>query len=297
MAFRLLPRQTIEGPRFILAIGSISGSSLIQPLTSCSSVSRFWGGRRGRCPFNSRADCAGRTEVSPASSSFPSIRISSTDSIAPWILVRNGSVVLTEPRWHHTRCTRIFRQRRRSASQTAAVSRCACSIPVLVTIGEEAPSMATTGWCPIAVRKNSRSFSAVGLSENEILSGYRKHRTIYLTVAAFVTLVILAAMAFDLRHRVRLDRSQEALKELNQEISKQNARFDVALTNMPNGLSMFDADGKLLVWNSRYVEIYGMLPDVVSQGRQHQCDCRAPQAGRQSGYGCLTHTSVNFGRR
>jgi diguanylate cyclase (GGDEF)-like protein/PAS domain S-box-containing protein len=107
---------------------------------------------------------------------------------------------------------------------------------------------------------------AIGLSENELLSGYRKHRTIYLTVAAFVTLVILAAMAFDLRHRARLDRSQEALKELNQEISKQNARFDVALTNMPSGLSMFDADGKLLVWNNRYIEIYGMSPDVVRQG-------------------------------
>ncbi len=107
---------------------------------------------------------------------------------------------------------------------------------------------------------------AVGLSEIELLRGYRKHRTIYLTVAAFVSFVILAAMAFDLRHRARLDRSQEALKGLNQEISRQNARFDVALTNMPNGLSMFDADGKLLVWNSRYIEIYGMLPDVVSQG-------------------------------
>jgi len=107
---------------------------------------------------------------------------------------------------------------------------------------------------------------SVGLAENDILSEYQKHRTIYLTVASIVTLVILIAIAFNLRHQVKLDRSQETLKQLNEEISTQNLRFDAALSNMPNGLSMFDADGKLLVWNDRYVEIYGMAPDVVGRG-------------------------------
>jgi diguanylate cyclase (GGDEF)-like protein len=107
---------------------------------------------------------------------------------------------------------------------------------------------------------------SVGLAENEVLSSYQKHRTIYLTVAAIVTLVILIAVAFNLHHQVKLNRSQVTLKELNEEISKQNLRFDAALTNMPNGISMFDADGKLLVWNDRYVNIYGMSPDAVRQG-------------------------------
>jgi diguanylate cyclase (GGDEF)-like protein/PAS domain S-box-containing protein len=107
---------------------------------------------------------------------------------------------------------------------------------------------------------------SIGLAENDIFSGYQKHRTIYLTVASIVTLVILIAIAFNVRHQMKLDRSQETLKELNEEISKQNLRFDAALSNMPNGLSMFDADGKLLVWNERYVEIYGMAPDVVRRG-------------------------------
>jgi PAS domain S-box-containing protein len=79
-------------------------------------------------------------------------------------------------------------------------------------------------------------------------------------------LVILIAIAFKQRHQVKLDRSQETLKELNEEISKQNLRFDAALTNMPTGISMFDADGRLLVWNDRYVQIYGMAPDVVWRG-------------------------------
>jgi Cache domain len=61
---------------------------------------------------------------------------------------------------------------------------------------------------------------SVGLAENEILSEYRKHRTIYFAVASVVTMVILIAMAYNLRHQVQLDRSQATLKELNEEVSK-----------------------------------------------------------------------------
>jgi diguanylate cyclase (GGDEF)-like protein/PAS domain S-box-containing protein len=107
---------------------------------------------------------------------------------------------------------------------------------------------------------------AVGLAENEILSGYRRHRAIYFAAASIVNFLILIAMAFSLRQQASRDRSQETLKELNEEISKQNVWLDAALTNMPNGLSMFDADGKLLVWNHCYVKIYGMSPDVIRQG-------------------------------
>ena len=107
---------------------------------------------------------------------------------------------------------------------------------------------------------------AVGLAEDDILSGYRKHRTIYVAAASVVTLLILIAMAFNLRHQVKLDRNRQMLKQLNEDVSKQNVWLDAALTNMPGGLSMFNADGTLLVWNNRYVEIYGMSPDVVRQG-------------------------------
>jgi len=107
---------------------------------------------------------------------------------------------------------------------------------------------------------------SVGLAEDDILSGYRKHRTLYVAAASAVTLLILIAMAFNLRHQVKLDRNGRMLKRLNEDISKQNVWFDAALTNMPGGLSMFDADGKLLIWNNRYVEIYQMPPDIVRQG-------------------------------
>ena len=45
-----------------------------------------------------------------------------------------------------------------------------------------------------------------------------------------------------------------------------NARFDAALSNMPNGLSMFDANGKLLISNSRYREMYDLTEEQVKPG-------------------------------
>jgi hypothetical protein len=62
---------------------------------------------------------------------------------------------------------------------------------------------------------------AVGLAESNILRDYERHRTAYLVAAEIITLVILIAMAFSIRYQLKLDRSQENLKQLNAEISTQ----------------------------------------------------------------------------
>jgi diguanylate cyclase (GGDEF)-like protein/PAS domain S-box-containing protein len=107
---------------------------------------------------------------------------------------------------------------------------------------------------------------AVGLAEKDGLSGYWKHRTTYFMAAAVISFVVLIAMAFTIRHQAMLDDSHARLKLLNEEISEQNVRFDAALANMSNGISMFDADGKLMVWNDQYVKIYGMAPELIRRG-------------------------------
>ena len=106
----------------------------------------------------------------------------------------------------------------------------------------------------------------VGLSEDSILSEYRQHRAAYVVIASIVTLVVLIGIGFAIRYQIRLDRSQRALRQLNEEISRQNVRFDAALTNMSSGLAMFDAEGRLTVWNERYEAIYQMPPELARQG-------------------------------
>ena len=47
---------------------------------------------------------------------------------------------------------------------------------------------------------------------------------------------------------------------------EQNRRFDAALENMSQGLCMFDAGKQLMVWNKRYLEIFGLMPDQLQVG-------------------------------
>jgi signal transduction histidine kinase len=66
----------------------------------------------------------------------------------------------------------------------------------------------------------------------------------------------------------RSDITELKLREIEMlRISKQlharNLHFDTALTNMVQGLCMFDKDQKLIVVNKRYLEIYGFSSDVV----------------------------------
>ena len=46
----------------------------------------------------------------------------------------------------------------------------------------------------------------------------------------------------------------------------QNMRFDAALSNMSQGLVMFEADARLAICNQRYVQMYSLHSDVVRPG-------------------------------
>jgi signal transduction histidine kinase len=53
---------------------------------------------------------------------------------------------------------------------------------------------------------------------------------------------------------------------ISQQLHARSMQFDLALTNMIQGLCMFDKDQKLVVVNRRYLEIYGFSPEVVKPG-------------------------------
>ncbi len=63
-----------------------------------------------------------------------------------------------------------------------------------------------------------------------------------------------------------LDRTLEALRNTQRDLAEQNTRLDAALMNMSQGLCMYDADGKLAIFNSRFAEIYGLPKDKVVPG-------------------------------
>jgi signal transduction histidine kinase len=60
-------------------------------------------------------------------------------------------------------------------------------------------------------------------------------------------------------------REMEMLR-ISQQLHAKNMQFDTALTNMIQGLCMFDKDQRLIVVNRRYLEVYGFSPEVVKPG-------------------------------
>jgi diguanylate cyclase (GGDEF)-like protein/PAS domain S-box-containing protein len=63
-----------------------------------------------------------------------------------------------------------------------------------------------------------------------------------------------------------------------EELSEQYRRFDAALNNMSQGLCMLDSSLRVIVCNRRYIEMYGLSPELVKPGvsmreiMEHSCE-------------------------
>ncbi len=89
-------------------------------------------------------------------------------------------------------------------------------------------------------------------------------------VTAFImlagrTATLMAALSsrdveIDLRQR------HQALQQREAELSRQNVLFDVALSSLPHGLCIVDADRRLVVCNKRYADMYGIPGELTKPG-------------------------------
>ncbi|MCC5977569.1 MAG: EAL domain-containing protein [Salinarimonas sp.] len=57
-----------------------------------------------------------------------------------------------------------------------------------------------------------------------------------------------------------------ALRQREEELATQNMRFDAALSNMPHGLCLFDADGRLILCNTAYSNMYALPEHLTVPG-------------------------------
>ncbi len=60
-----------------------------------------------------------------------------------------------------------------------------------------------------------------------------------------------------------------ALYRNQKELERQNLHFDAAVTNMSQGLALFDRDTRLIVANARFTEVYGLDTKVLAPGSYH----------------------------
>jgi methyl-accepting chemotaxis protein len=106
-------------------------------------------------------------------------------------------------------------------------------------------------------------YITVGETTRHIFADYELHRIIYFAIAIALTLLALIAIASTVLRQSSLERSKLALEQTN-------LRFGIALENMTHGLSMFDADERLVVSNDRYAKLYDLPSGLLKIGTPHQ---------------------------
>jgi diguanylate cyclase (GGDEF)-like protein len=97
--------------------------------------------------------------------------------------------------------------------------------------------------------------------------------TMALAVAGGAMLIMLSAFgaAFingmaQKQVQQELRRQRDDLQHGKEELGRQNLLFDLALSNMPHGLCMFDANQKLVVCNQRYADMYHIPRELTLPG-------------------------------
>ncbi len=64
----------------------------------------------------------------------------------------------------------------------------------------------------------------------------------------------------------QIEQQNRLLQENDDLLHAQNLRLDAALNNMSQGLCMFDAEQRLIIFNDRYRKMYGLSPEELKPG-------------------------------
>ena len=92
-----------------------------------------------------------------------------------------------------------------------------------------------------------------------------RQQTRFLIGVAVLSVLIIIAMLFLI------------VRKLLQQHRLEKQRLDTAINNMTQGLLLFDSSQRLIVCNQRYIEMFGVSPDVVKPG----CSFREPAYASQ----------------
>ena len=106
----------------------------------------------------------------------------------------------------------------------------------------------------------------VSYARADLLGPWRNHLYLFGPLVCLMVCMILIGTWMLIRQTQNLAVKSEILKQRSSELETMNSRFDIALSNMPNGLCMWDPDGKLVIANDRYREMYGLTNGQVAPG-------------------------------
>ena len=106
----------------------------------------------------------------------------------------------------------------------------------------------------------------VAISETAALASWHRH-AIFIGIGTLLALICSAFLLRVLSNKIGLVIDSEAKSvRAARELQRANATIDAALNNMSQGLVMFDSSARLVVCNQRYLEMYGLSPELVKPG-------------------------------
>ncbi len=108
--------------------------------------------------------------------------------------------------------------------------------------------------------------AVVGLPKEGIFRQSDQTLRHYIVAGTALTAIVLVVMVLGASGRARVLSTNAELQRSKQSMEQSNLLLHTALANMANGLSMFDHDGRLIMCNERYAEMYGLLPDQIKPG-------------------------------
>ena len=106
----------------------------------------------------------------------------------------------------------------------------------------------------------------VTVSEAAALATWRIH-AITLGIGTLLVMFCLGLLLKSLSKQFhRLATSESKLIGKTRELVRANETVDAALNNMSQGLVMFESSSRLIFCNQRYIEMYGLSPEIVRPG-------------------------------
>jgi diguanylate cyclase (GGDEF)-like protein len=92
------------------------------------------------------------------------------------------------------------------------------------------------------------------------LADWRDQTRLLIGVAGLLVLVIVVMLFFIVRQL------SEQHRQSQRRLALEKQRLDVAVNNMTQSLLLFDSSDRLVVCNKRYIEMFGLSPDIVKPG-------------------------------
>ena len=181
---------------------------------------------------------------------FASVALEKDTAIA--LVHADGTLIARYPQADHLVGRNLLEIQRAQQQGLQKIAAGTVWTPGLVDRSARFAAPAPIGGLPLAV--------VVSTTVDATLAEWREQTRLLVTVAVLSALVIGIMLALIIRQLQRQHAASRARLMLEKH------RLDTAVNNMPHGLLLFDKDQRLVLINNRYIEMFGVSPEVARPG-------------------------------